>query len=421
MTNQNPARTFRAALILTLAPLGIACGGSESSGGPTWAGTVSDSAGVQVVHNPEEGMWTERTGWSLTEEVSVGGLSGDIEYEFGQITGVDVDAEGNLYIADLQAQEIRVFDPSGIYLRTIGKPGSGPGEIGPGGLVGVFVIGDEVFVPDMANARINRFTLDGEALEAQTLDVLAGIPIRWDRVAEDVIAQRRTVNTDATAQDAFEPTGDPVVTMNRETPQILATLPIGQSIQFNAGGIPRIKIFDPEPVWDAGDDGRILVALNNSVRIEVWSADGVLEQIVFRDHEPKPVTELDQRVFKDLVAEQASAQGAPPAAVQQFLSTMEFADFYPAFATLAVGPSGSVWAQRIRTVAETGGEEDFNPQDLGSNEWDVYNVDGHYLGVFTFPGKFQPIKVIGDRFYGIHRDELDVPSVKVYRVLTKPS
>jgi 6-bladed beta-propeller protein len=416
MTKQNSARLLRAALIVTLAPLWAACSADESSEG-TWAGTVADSAGVRVVHNPAEGLWNAQTAWSLSEEVSIGGLSGEVEYEFGQITGVDVDSEGDLYVADLQAQEVRVFNPSGVYLRTIGKPGSGPGEIGAGGLVGVFVIGDEVLVPDMANARINRFTLEGEPLDAATLDVLAGIPIRWDRVAHEVIAQRRTVNTDPSAAEDFVPTGDVVVTMNRETPEILATLPVGQSMQFTGGGIPQIKIFDPEPVWDAGDDGGILVAMNSAVRIEVWSPDGALQHVISRERDLKPVTERDQRIFKDVVAEQVAQQGAPPAAIQQFLASMQFAEYYPAFATLAVGPSGSVWAQRIRSGDEIGGDEDFNPQDLGSNEWDVYNSEGHYLGVFTFPGKFQPIKVIGDRFYGIHRDELDVPSVKVYRVI----
>lgn len=418
MTNQNSARGFRAALILTLAPLWAACGGGESAG-PTWAGTVSDSAGVQVINNPAEGLWTQDTGWSLTEEVSIGGISGDVEYEFGQISSVDVDSAGNLYVADVQAQEIRVFDAAGVFVRTIGSPGQGPGEIGANGLAGVFVLGDEVFVPDMANARISRYTLEGEALEATTLDIAAGLPFRWDRIASDVVAQLRTINTSQNPDADFTPQGDVVVTMNRETRDTLATLPIGKGVQIT-GGTPEVLVFGAEPIWDAADDGTLIFGVNSGVRIEVWGADRTLRHVVARTVEPRSVTDSDEQLIREIAMKQAIDAGAPPAAVAPFIESMKFADHYPAFATLATGPEGSVWAQRIRTPGEVPEGEDFSAQDLGSNEWDVYNNEGHYLGVFTFPGKFQPVKVIGDLFYGIHRDELDVQSVKVYRVSTGP-
>jgi hypothetical protein len=418
MTNQKPARIFRAALVLSLAPLWAACGGAEASG-PAWGGTVSDSAGVRVINNPAEGLWTEQTGWSLTEELSIGGISGDVEYEFGRVTGIDVDAAGNLYVADVLAQEIRVFDAQGVYVQTIGKPGQGPGEIGPGGLVGVFVLGDEVIIPDMANARLNRYTLEGEDLEATRMDILSGLPLRWDRIANGLVAQLRTIDTNQNSETELEPTGDVIVTMSREARDTLATLPIGKAVQIT-GGAPEILMFGAEPIWDAADDGTLIYGVNSEVRIEVWGPDGTLRHVVARDFEPKPVGDSDKQAMRDAVMEQVIAAGAPPAAVAPFIESMKFADRFPAFSTLATGPQGSVWAQRIRTPGELDDGETLDVQDLGSNDWDVYNSDGHYLGVFTFPGKFQPIKVIGDLFYGVHRDELDVPSVKVYRIIPGP-
>ena len=68
-------------------------------------------------------------------------------------------------------------------------------------------------------------------------------------------------------------------------------------------------------------------------------------------------------------------------------------------------------------LLEISDEGDFNPQDLGSNTWDIYDAEGRYLGDLTFPGKYQPIKVMDDRIYGIACDELDVQSMKVYRVV----
>ena len=110
-------------------------------------------------------------------------------------------------------------------------------------------------------------------------------------------------------------------------------------------------------------------------------------------------------------------QGAPAAAIDAAMERFQFADTYPAFVTLTHGPQGSVWVQRIRSGDEISEEGDFDPQDMGSNTWDIFDREGRYMGDVTFPGKYQPIKVMDDRIYGIARDELDVQSMKVYRVV----
>tara|TARA_B110000116_G_C16728244_1_gene532469 strand:- start:583 stop:768 length:186 start_codon:yes stop_codon:yes gene_type:complete len=42
----------------------------------TWTGTVFDSAGIQVVYNPVEGIW----GWGLEEVLSIGEMLGEDDY-----------------------------------------------------------------------------------------------------------------------------------------------------------------------------------------------------------------------------------------------------------------------------------------------------------------------------------------------------
>jgi hypothetical protein len=41
--------------------------------------------------------------------VAIGELEGAEEYLFGQISGLAVDSEGHIHVADPQAKEIRVF------------------------------------------------------------------------------------------------------------------------------------------------------------------------------------------------------------------------------------------------------------------------------------------------------------------------
>ena len=94
------------------------------------------------------------TGRGVTAQVPV--FEGMIDLEFGEVTGEDsylfsriesiaVDAAGRLVVADLQAHEVRVFDPDGHFLYQFGGEGEGPGDLthpcclafGPDGLLWV--------------------------------------------------------------------------------------------------------------------------------------------------------------------------------------------------------------------------------------------------------------------------------------------
>jgi hypothetical protein len=402
------------AALLCVAPLFAACASNERS---SWGGTMSDSAGVTVVANPAEGVWTPESAWKVEEVLSIGSVEGDEAYQFGTIAGVDVDAEGHVYIADQQAQNVREFDASGHYVRTLGGPGSGPGEMGRG-VTGVFVVGDEILVPDLGNQRIDRFGVDGTSLGSDRVDLTQGLPVRWDAFSDGrLVVQKRAINL---GDSTVAPRGDPIVTLaaEGEQPDTVAVLPVGQSFQFT-GGRPRIRMFKPEPVWDASPDGRLLTAINDGWHLQVWSPDGSLARIITRPSERKPVTERDKQVIRDAIRDLARQQGVQPQAIDALMQQYEFADTYPAFYSLALGPDGSVWVQQLRSGDDLAGEGGaFDIQDLGSTDWGVFDAEGRYLGVVTFPGRYQPIRSLGDRFYGVARDELDVQSLKVYRVIT---
>jgi hypothetical protein len=82
-----------------------------------------------------------------------------------------------------------------------------------------------------------------------------------------------------------------------------------------------------------------------------------------------------------------------------------------------VGPDGSLWLQRIMTAEGVveGGALDF--QNLGSDDWFVFDPGGRYLGEFTMPHHFQPLRMIDDVLWGVQRDEFDVPAVVGYRIV----
>ena len=163
------------ALAIVLCFVG-ACTGDSSS---AWQGTITDSAGVTIVQNPAEPLWGPDEAWTLTEELRIGTAEGEPEYQFGTLSGIAVASDGRIVTADAQAQQIRVFTPDGVYERTIGKPGAGPGELGLGIAAAIIGPGDTLLVPDAQNRRMNRFAPDGASIPSFPLDLAKGRPLRF--------------------------------------------------------------------------------------------------------------------------------------------------------------------------------------------------------------------------------------------------
>lgn len=237
--------------------------GVVSSGG--WNGVVRDSSGVRIVENGDEGVWLGRTA-SIEEELSIGRIDGGGAEELGNVVDLAVDEAGRIFVLDAHAQEVRAFDGSGAHVGSFGRPGSGPGELSAT-VAAVFVGPDGVVsVPDVGNARVTRYTSDGVLEGSWPLRLGEGVPVWWDALSDgSLVAQLRSIPGDGASSAAGGSSGDPLVRYDGEGHPLdtLAMLPFGRSVTFGAGGVPVIRLFEAEPVWDAGADGAIAWAMNN--------------------------------------------------------------------------------------------------------------------------------------------------------------
>ena len=396
-----------------------ACGG-EAGGAADWAGTVEDSAGVQLVKNSVTPLWDEGDAWVLEEVMTIGEAAGDPDYQFGQIAGIAITADGQIVLVDQQAQHLKVFDPTGVYVRTIGQAGSGPGEFGPG--VGPVLIGrgDTLIVPDLGNQRVNMLKSDGSEPADFRMSFEQGIPARWDMTETgDLVYQLRALNLPNTEQ---RETVDLIATVSYtgEIMDTLLTPARGESFTFGDDGQPIRMIFSPEPVWSmVGADG-LCFAVNDVFRLSMYDALGDLNRIVSMPVERKPVTDADIQFFMETVDRLLEEQGVPPEQAEIVKSTFNFAEYFPAFLQIMPGPDGSLWVQRVQEPTGMTAEEreSWNPLlDLGASTWDILDSEGRYLGALDVPHRFQPVTFEGDLIYGIWRDEFDVQYVRVMRVV----
>jgi hypothetical protein len=410
VTNRILSFSFLALLCI---PLLQAC-----EAGGAWEGTVTDSAGVAIVANTSVPLWRGDAVWTVEEELRIGTVAGAPEYQFGLISGLDVDASGNVHVLDLQAQEVKSYDSEGTYLRTFGGAGAGPGELSQQAL-GLFASpSGDILVIDLGNQRVNRYAPDGSSIGSFRVDISAGVPARWEMASDGrVMAQLRGLDIPGIAALAE---GDPIVIYDTTGVVVdtLTLLPKGQTVEEISEESFSMRLFAPEPLWDLADDGTVYTAMSDLYRVRVSAPDGTLTRIITREVERKPVSEGEQTAILGALREQMSGLGAPPEAIEQIIQGVGFADHYPVFGLLFCGPGESLWVQRIRSAADMVGGEDteFDPQAIGSPEWEIFDVEGRYLGVVTLPEKFAPAAVDGDHLYGIWRDELDVQYVLRLRV-----
>jgi hypothetical protein len=91
-----------------------------------WKGKVVEENGVRVIKNPREALYGEIT-FDLEEDLSIGNEE-DKNFLFYRVRDVNIDDQGNIYVADMSNYRVQKFDRNGKYLQTIGRSGEGPGE-----------------------------------------------------------------------------------------------------------------------------------------------------------------------------------------------------------------------------------------------------------------------------------------------------
>ena len=147
---------YAAAAVVLAATSDCGSGQEETAAAAMLVGTVSGVVVVSHTGTPPS--------WRLLPIVSIGTLgtaSGPAAPdEFGRIAGVVADPGGRVFVADAQGAgdpRLRKF------MRTLGRPGSGPGEFE--GLQGLAWLGRDTLVAmDPGNARLTLLSSEGEFL-----------------------------------------------------------------------------------------------------------------------------------------------------------------------------------------------------------------------------------------------------------------
>jgi len=370
-----------------------------------WGGAVDTLAnGAVHVTNPAAGIWDAQSAWRLQRTLEIGDADGDGPAGFSEITDFVVDGSGRIYVLDGQAQEIRVFDSTGAFVRTIGRRGGGPGEFqravalrwGPDG--GLWVV-------DFNAHRYAIFDTAGTYLGMRRRATV----VRVRPWPGSIDAQGNVTELSVDPRTAADLTPALLLVTHRfdaELPVPVDTtrIPRDSASYFEhanaVSGLVRARIpYTPETVWRHDARGFLLSGFTDRYRIVRQRPSGDTTLII----------DLPDRAVQVSAAERAEAIKGLDWFVQEGgrFDASRIPDTKPAFRALYADPEHYLWVTP------------WAPSERANVAFDVFDPMGRYLGAATadFAGAPASIVVHGRDLYLALRNEVDVPTLVRARIV----
>lgn len=363
-----------------------------------WPGSVDTLAnGALHVSNPEEPLWSEGEGWALVEEVRIGSADAEGPELFAQIRALEMDDQGRMYVLEGQANELRIFDPSGVHLRTVGGAGEGPGEFGNPAGMGWHASG-ELWVVDLGNARFAAFDQAGEFLGSHRRP-LVGYVIPWPGAfgPDGEVYEQGFGAPGAASLIRFAPG------MSEADTFPLPSQDESERFVFESDGggmTTRVPVpFAPQMAHRLDPEGYLWFGTTDRFRFVRTTLEGDTLMVVERPVEREPVTESElERAMAGL--ERFTAQGAQ-------VDPRRIPSEKPAFGRLFLGDHGHLFVVPYTSRATT------------VDRLDVVDSAGRYLGELPMNPPLYPSPppvIRGNWILGVTVDDAGVPFVVRYRI-----
>ena len=340
--------------------------------------------------------------WTLTETLRIGG--GDTgPTSFNYIKSVAVDAKGRVFVYDRQAKEIRVFAPDGKFVKTIGRLGSGPGELRDAEGI-AFAPDGMLWMRDAANARFTVFDAEGVYQHGWTMTFCSSQG-PWNPQMDK---RGRLLDVDCVVKGG-RANGRAILGYHRDRSRIdtIAEMPAcgtpalaeaGTFVTKRANGTSYRSIrFAPRYLTALGPSGEVWCVANSANYEITRIVPGARDTIRASRHlTPVSVTAAERdSIIKEF---DAYAPGG--------LEASRIPKVKPLIDRIDADGEGRLWV--MRSTAN------------GGRELDVINASGRVIATMSL-GKanastYGPFSVRGDNIYLVLTDDNDVPFVGRFRI-----
>lgn len=366
--------------------------------------SVTDSAGVRIVESSAP-AWSAGSEWRVGTEpvLTIGEVSGDLDYLFERVSHALRLEDGTIVVADRGPNELRLFDAAGVFIRSLGGSGEGPGEFAM--LSEVWARGDTILASDSFQSRISVFGRGGDVLETIRVEVAQG---RGYRTPSTQFSDGAILVFNPPSGGGGIGGGDVIpgavwrldrysragrfmneISYVQESPRWehgIYELPPGLYLPFSLG----------LPLFAASGD-HVYAAEGTEGSIQRWKSDGELSHLIRWPIPERRVSSEDRRSWRE--ANSTVPEGYNPAAWARYVREIPFPERMPLYGRLLVDAQGNVWAKR------------FSPSWEGDSSWYVFDGRGAWLGEVSTPPGLSIFEIGADYVLGLRRDQPGVQFV----------
>lgn len=324
---------------------------------------------------------------------------------------LDIDANGNVYICDQKANDVKVFDGNGSYLRTIGRQGQGPGEFNWPEKICVSV--NRLFVWEYMHRRLSILSLNGEFIKSINFSWQEGLPSELKPLPDG----RLIIERIKPHYDNVEFPQECLIELYSSDGDYLKT--IYKRNEFRTKLITRPgrtevpQPFNPRTHWEVSPAGKIIIGHSSLYKIDVYDPEkGLLFSFSHKHHPVKITAEDKKKHFSNFTVGfvKDGVISRKRGATSFITENTQFPEFKPAFNSILTDSEGNIW---VHVFLENREEE--------NNWFDVFDAQGRFLnkvkicGDIAYP--FYRTKIINNYFWMIDKNEEGFVKISKYKII----
>lgn len=387
---------------------------------------------------------------SVREDLRLGSRD-DPDVGFTRPMGVDVDRDGNTYVAEGSTMKIRVYGPDGSLLRRFGGRGEGPGEFQT---MRFGVVGDTVWATDVMARRITLFDRQGKLLSARRIaEVSVSLPpgkgyvlpsrmrpdgrftsnlslVMFNRGAEvqgstdSIRVPRVLFDADGSVVDTIGWDAKPPPRMWRR-PEESSSRPelvtVG-SRRYMAPSPPpdlpqwlplddgELIVYAPAP--SGGEEGTVTVTRMSLKWDTVYSRRLTFQPIPYTSVELDSIAAQSARrgggAFLSAAGISQSVPDNVDALAAAYRKAMKFPDFHAGITYGWLDQDGRLWLHTDEGIGRS------------TDRWVILGAKGRLLEAVELPSGTRVVWSRGDAFWTIQTDDMDVPWLVWYTMEEAP-
>ena len=359
-------------------------------------GSGSDATG-EIVRNTADPLWAPEETWQVVEDLRIGSAMSEGPDLFGAIYSFDVDAWGRIFVLDDHAQEVRIFNSDGTFVRTVGRKGEGPGEFTQAVSIDLSRNG-EIWVMGMGEGRVSIFDTTGAYLRQEQTNT-GGWTVKPYPGGFDAMGRYNVMIQSAGSKwmARFDLSYNPI-----------DTIPIPENpLELEFFETPRTSVsvpFQGSMRWRFSPAGTVWTLLTARYELTEMTTGGEVLRRVTKDHEPIPVTDEErEEAIENL--DWFTSQGGR-------IDRSKFPKSKPSTASFFIDDEGNLWVEQQVAASDA---------DNAGHLFDLFDAEGRYLGTLRLPFSLawsRPVPIVRKGvLYGVTSDEIGVLYVVRARIV----